>query len=68
MGNEAEQGTGVHVAAPHWMIVAAFVAFAFLTSFLTKALDANDILGIVPLGGLVGVALLEVLWCARRKA
>ena len=68
MNDKARDAAHYHRAAPYGLIVAGFIVAALLASFAAKTLGAGHIMGLVPLGGLVGGALAAWLWRARRKA
>ncbi|MGQ4584772.1 hypothetical protein, partial [Lysobacter sp. F60174L2] len=68
VNDKARDATHGHRATPYGLIAASFIVAALLASFAAEALDADHIIGLVPLGGLVGAALAEWLWRARRKA
>lgn len=68
MEDNTKDAADDHRSESDRLFIAAFVASAFLTSFVAKAVGVSHIMGVVPLGGLVGALLAEWLWRARRKA
>lgn len=67
MGTHKRNRRYYHGEVPHAVTLVSFIAAAALTTLISKAMDLNHVMGLVPLGGFIGSVLSALAWRAIRK-